>query len=191
MPRTERAINEIEAREADLELCAALLMSPSDAKAAVAFHLLRGVLPDRALIMLCNLRELIAEMPETPFLSGAGLEVLQRADDYEFTGRSFRKLFESDHGVYGLEFIGTGKLCDGILVHTAAARFAFRGGGNPGVLDAEILQVLVNHPSLLDEMLSALESLGWPLEPKIYITLDDFAAEHARAAASETFGELF
>lgn len=190
MSDTCRAMDMLAATKADMDVVGVLLGASSDAEAAIAFMLLRQTFPEKALVLLANLREIIRELPETPFLTGAGLEMLTSVREYEHTDRSYRRLFESEHGIYGLEFIGQGKLCEAIVAHTATSRFVLVGDEEP-VVDPVVLNVLVNHPHLLDEVLESLQLLGWPLEPKIYLTCDDFLAEHAAAAASEAFGELF
>lgn len=190
MSDTRRAMHMLDARQADLDVVGVVLGARSNAEAAIAFMLLRESFPPEALVMLANLRELIAEMPDTPFIASGGLDLLATARNYEPTGHSYRKLFESDHGIYGLEFVGSGSLCEAIIVHTATSRLVLRGD-TYSVIDAVMLNVLVNHQTLLDEILEALQLLGWPLEPKIHLVPDDFLAEYGAAAASEAFGELF
>lgn len=190
MPDTKRALNEIDVTSVDLELVETLLLSRSDGEAAIAYSALKGVLPARALVMLANLREVIAELPEAPFLAGTGLDTLASAGGYEHTGRSYRRLFESDHGIYGLEFLGGGTYCDGIVIHTATSRFVLHGD-EESKLDHDILKVFVCHETVLDSVLEALQLLGYAFEPPIYVTVDDFLAEHGHKAAGEMIKELF
>lgn len=190
MPDTRRAMRALTASTADPELVAALLSAVSGADAVVSFSLLRGTIPDDDLIMLANIRELLFELPEAPFRVGEDLELLARAGGYEDTGRSYRRLFESGHGVFGLEFVGRDKQCEGIFVHTPAWRMQLEPAGKYR-LDSEMITLFVCHRIVLDALLEALELLGLPLSPSIYVTVDDFLAEHGAAAASETFGALF
>ncbi len=190
MADTRRALQAIPATTSDLEMVETLLVSRSSAQAFVAFSELRATFPERALVMLANVREVISEMPQTPFLAGTGMDLLEHACGYEWTGRSYRRLFESDHGLFGIEFLGAGTQCDGIVVHTLTGRLALHGDEN-NVIDHEMLQVLVRHEAVLDSVLEGLQTLGWPLEPRIYLTADDFIDEHRAAAAADAFGELF
>lgn len=187
---TKRVLRRIEATAADLDLVEMLLTSRSDAEAVMAYSLLRQTLDGPALVALANLREIIAEIPEVPFIAGAGLDALERVLDYESTRRSRRRLFESDHGVFGLEFVGEGTLCDGIVVHTASSRFYLHGDERTRI-DHDMLEVIVYHAELLDAILEGLQTLGCPLEPRFYLGPDDFTAENAAAAASAALGELF
>lgn len=189
MPDTQRALEQIP-DDLDFELIETLLTSRSDAEAVIAYGLLRENLPERALLMLANLREVIALLPEAPFISGTGLDALERAADYEFTGRSYRRLFESDHGLFGLEFVGEGTLCESIVVHTATSRYALRGDVHV-TIDHQMLLVVVNHHVLLDAILEGLQTLGYVLEPPIYVTVDDFPNEHGTSAAVQALGDLF
>lgn len=190
MADTHRALETLEATDADLDLVEALLTARSDAEAVLAYSLLRATFSDRTMLLLANLREIIAELPEPPFLTSTGLDALEHTSEYEATGHSYRRLFESEHGMFGLEFVGGGTLCEGIVVHTASSRLNLHGDERTAV-DRAMLAVLVHHQVLLDALLEALQALGHPLEPTIYITAEDFVTEHKAAAAGQAFGELF
>jgi hypothetical protein len=190
MPDTRRAMRAITASNADQELVAALLSAVSDADTVVSFSLLRGTIPDDDLIMLVNLREVLFELPEPPFRTGEDLALLAVGDTYEDTGRSYRRLFESGHGVFGIEFVGRGKQCEGIFIHTPACRMRLEPSGDYR-LDSEMITLFVHHRIALDALLEALALLGIALSPAFYVTPEDFLAEHGAAAAAETFGELF
>jgi len=180
----------IERSDADPELVKSLLTSRSDTEAVVAFTLLRGTISERELLMIANLRELLQELPVGPFRTGESLEMLERAADYENTGRSYRKLFDSSQGVFGVEFLGTANDCGGILIHTPSGRRAL-SGGDAATIDEVLVPLLVDHGIMIDAVLEALELLGSPLDPTIYVTADDFLSEHGAAAAAEAFDELF
>ena len=190
MADTRRAMRAITRSNADPDLVAALLSAASDVDAVVSFSLLRDTIPDSELLMLANLREQLFELPEAPIRVGEDLELLARVGDYEDTGRSFRRRFESSYGTFGLEFVGGGKQCDGIFVHTPANRMQLGPAGS-FCLDAEMITLFVHHRIVLDALIDALELLGISLSPAIYLTVEDFMVEHAAAAASEAFGELF
>jgi hypothetical protein len=187
---TRRAMHLLAAPNADPELVAALLSAASDSDAVVSFSLLRGTIPDEDLLMLANLRELLRELPSVPFRVGEDLGLLQRSGAWEDTGRSYRRVFESAHGVFGLEFVGRGKQCDGIVVHTPASRIELGPAGSYH-LEAEMVTLFARHGILLDALLEALGLLGLPLSPSIYLTVEDFLAENGAAAATEMIGELF
>jgi hypothetical protein len=174
---TQRALEQLEAERADLDLVETLLASRSESEALLAYASLRGSMRDRSLVMLANIREVIREIPSAPFQTGTGMDSLLTAD-YEFTGHSYRSLFESDHGLFGLEFVGGGTLCEAIIVHTLTSRYALHGTSESS-LTPEILAVMVNHNRLLDELLEGLQALGIPLDPAIYVEAEDFPREHA------------
>lgn len=190
MADTRRAMQLITASDADPELVEALLSAVSDADAVVSFSLLRTTIPESDLLMLANLREVLFELPESPFRTGDDLELLARGGEYEDTGRSYRRLFESEHGVFGLEFTGRGKHCEGIFVHTPACRMQLSPAGRLR-LDPEMITLFARHRILLDALLDALALLGTPLCPAIYVSADDFLLEHGAAAATEAINELF
>jgi hypothetical protein len=180
----------ITASNADPVLTAALLSASSDAEAVYAFSLLRDTVPDEHLLMLANLRELLSELPNPPFRVGEDLDLLERAGGYEDTGRSYRRRFDSTTGVFGLEFLGRTKSCEGVVVHTPSSRQMLRGSEGYR-LDAELIGLFVSERILLDALLEALGLLGLPMSPAIYMTPDDFLVEHGAEAAAKAFDELF
>jgi hypothetical protein len=190
MASTRLVMHAIEDGTADRELVESLLLSHSDSEAAVAFSLLKGTISDRELVMLANLREVLLQLPSGPFRSGESLEILQRAGGYECTGYSYRRAFESPHGVFGVEFIGESNCCEEVAILTPSRRHSFnRPDGAP--LAAELVPLLVMHGVLLDAVLEALGLLGSPLDPPIYVTPADFLTEHGAGAARDMFTELF
>jgi hypothetical protein len=180
----------IESAHADSELVASLLAAKSDAEAAVAFALLRDMLSDRELLEIANLRELLNELPTGSFRTGESLEILERGAGYEFTGRSYRRVFDGSQGVFGVEFLGQVRDCEGIVVHTPQGRRALSPAGETRI-DESLLPLLVGHRILLDAILEALGLLGSPLDPTIYVTVDDFVAEHCGGTMREAIGDLF
>ena len=98
MADTRRAMHVLEGSDADADLVRSLLVSDSEAEATIAYSLLRGTIDESELLMLANLREVLAELPATPLRTGEPLDILTRAAEYEDTGRSYRRLFETDAG---------------------------------------------------------------------------------------------
>jgi hypothetical protein len=190
MADTRRAMHAITVSAADPALTAALLSAESDTEAVYAFSLLRGTIPDEHLLMLANLRELLSELPELPSWVGEDLDLLARIGGYEDTGRSYRKRFDSVTGVFGLEFLGRAKLCEGIIIHMPSGRYLLCSTKGYR-LDIEVISLFVAERILLDALLEALGLLGFAMSPVIYVTVDDFLTEHGAAAAAEAFGELF
>ena len=179
----------LEGSDADSELVSSLLVADSEAEATIAFTLLRGTIDDDELLMFANLREVLAELPSLPFRTGEALDILSRAGGYEDTERSYRRLFETSGGVFGVEFVGRAHGCEDIAVHTPDARRSLRT--SDGAIDQRMLALFVRHGILLDAVLEALGLLGWPMQPIIYLTADDFLADHGAAAARNAIDELF
>lgn len=190
MASTRRAMRTLEASKADPELVASVLVARSDSEATVAFSLLRYSLSDSELVQLANVREVLRVLPIGPFRTGESLEILGRGAGYEFTGRSYRRAFDSSHSAFGVEFLGEAHDCHGIVIHTPAGRRALAGVESFGI-DRNLLPLLVKHAILLDAILEALELLGCPLDPVIYVSPDDFIAEHGGGSAADMFGGLF
>jgi hypothetical protein len=187
---TRKAMGTIQSAQADPDLLTSLLSSRSESEAAVAFSLLRYSLSERELMQIANLREVIRLLPTGPFRAGESLEILERASTYEFTGRSYRRVFDSAKGVFGVEFLGVDHYCRGIVIHTPRGR-KLLSGTDWAIVDASLLPLIVEHRILLDAILEALELLGCSLAPSIYVTVDDFMSEHGGTIVSQTFGPPF
>lgn len=181
MASTRHAMHALEDERVDYGLASTLVSASSESDALIAFSLLRGAISDRHLVMLVNLRELLLEMPTCPFSTPCDLEILARACGYEDTGRSYRRGFESNHGVFGLEFVGRLRTCEAILVHTPLSRFDLYKNGDHE-LDAETLTIFAHHATLIDAAIEALQQMGLSLDPKFYLSAEDFLREHQDAA---------
>lgn len=175
--------------ESRLDLAGTLLTAPSDSEAMIAYSLLRHTVPDSDLVALANFRELIAIVPQAPFSPPLDLEVLGLSG-YEATGRSMRRLFESDHGVFGVEFSGVEDVCHGIDVVTFTSRFALHQDAD-GPLDETMLEIIVNHELLFEAVAEGVSALGLGTVDRRYSDVEEFPRLHAAAAAGEAFGELF
>ncbi len=190
MPKTRRVFDMIETLAIDPDLVRDLLVSRSTLDAAAAYTSLRGMVPDGALLMLANLREVIAEIPETPFLTGQPIEVLELVAGYDRCVSSYRRAFEVERGGFTLEFIGQGTECEAIAIEEGASRLSL-AGDMEFMIDPGVLDLALEHRTLIDEILRALQTLGVALDPAVYLTPDDFTAENAAGAAGEMFRGLF
>jgi hypothetical protein len=190
MPHTRRVFDMLENLAAEPEQVRTLLTTRSSADASLAFSFLRATLPEGPLVLLANLREIIAEIPETPFLTGRSLDILERSEGYERHGRTYRRTFENEHGAFGLEFEGGGTECEAIFLATSSGRFTF-GGDVDSIIDQHVCTAALTYRTVIDELVRALQALGLVLYPRIYVSTDDFVEEYSGAAAAELFGGLF
>lgn len=190
MAHTQSVIGRIEISSDDLEVVDALLTSRMVSEAICAYQVLSDIVDPHAMVALANLRGIIAQLPDPPFTAGTGMDILATAGGYEYTGHSYRRLFDGARDVFGLEFVGGGTRCDAVVVHTAERRY-FLHGDIEHTLDHAMLAALVSHDGLLDAILEGLQLLGQELDPLIYLTANDFPEENAVAAACEMFSALF
>ena len=186
MPKTRRVFDMVDTLPADPDLVRTLLISRSTSKAAAAFCALRGVVPDTALLMLVNMREIIAEIPETPFLTGHPLDALESLDGYTRVEYSYRRTFEYDRGGFTVEFAGQGTECESIVIETGSRRLTLAGDMD-SLIDEEAFGLALEQHALFDEILRALQTLGVPLDPRVFVSPDDVTAEYAADSVDEMF----
>jgi len=185
MTPVSRDLDALSRVPADRDLVAEFLTSRSEAHAELAYMTLSRLLDGIELLALTNVRELLQDLPETPFHTGAELSMLARSLGYEPTGYSYRMRFENDPGsVYGLEFVGGGTTCELVVVHTMETRYPVHGTAEH-VLDPGVVHVLITNPSLMQRLLEAYDVLGIGITPRFYLQADEFVLENAAAAVEE------
>lgn len=191
MPRTSRVFDMIERLPVEMEYVESLLNSRSEVEATCAYSHLRAVLTEPEVVALANLREVLAEIPETPFMTAEPLDVLVEKCGFERSERSYRRLYDTGLGVFGIEFRGDHSLCERIVVHTADGACVTTGGDVDCIVDPCVLHAAFTHHALIDEIVGALNMLGVGPEPRVYLVAEDFSAAHAAGAATEMLGGLF
>jgi hypothetical protein len=179
----------VEVSDSDRNLVGEVLGACDDTDAAFALALLGDTLPERVLVVLANLRGAVRCLPQPPFLTEQPLSELEQLG-YEPTGRSFRKLFEAGHGVFGIEFVGDGRVAEAVVIHTPSSRCRL-GTRETEPVDGDVVQVLLNHPKLPLYVTEALELLGKPVETERYESSAEFLERHAAGAAGRLVDELF
>lgn len=184
-----KGLHELAQAPGDREMLATLLTARSSAEAALAFSLLQESLPREQLVFLANVRETLVSLPEGPFTPGESLELLVGVLDFEDTGTSYRRLYEDDSGLFGIEFLGRDKFCRGIVLRSINARCELTGDEQDFV-DPVLVDLVLEHPGLLDHLGEALQVIGVAVEPTLYATVADYLSEQA-AVAVAALNELF
>jgi len=185
MPPVSRDLDALAHVPADRDLVAEFLTTRSEVNAELAYLTLSRLLDGIELLALTNVRELLQDLPETPFHTGAELSMLARSLGYEPTGYSYRMRFEDDPStVFGLEFVGGGLTCDLVVLHTMNTRYPIHGTSEY-VLDPGVMHALITQPALMQRLLEAYEALGIGITPRFYMQADEYVLEHAAAAVED------
>ncbi len=171
------------------QLARVLMNSRSAAEANLALALLREQIPDAGLVEMANIRELLAAIPIPPFATGCELTMLARVLDYEVTDTGVRQAFDSDEGVFGLEFVGEGNRIDKILALTVAGRAEIIAAEDE-LLGDRAVEMILHYGAIADRLIEAMLVLGVQFSPRFYLSVSDYVMENARSSSLE-LGGLF
>ncbi len=169
------------------ELVRVLLNSRSRAEANLAVTLLGDHLPERDIVHIANIRELIAELPIPPFAVPWELGMLRRILGYESSTDGVRMAFDCDGGVFGIEFLGEGNSVQRIALLTVAGRVEL-ASADQEILNPKAVELLFIYEELADRLVEALTVLGLTLSPRFYMSVKDYVYENAHEVLLELEG---
>lgn len=186
---TRRIVSEMAAHTAGAngELVRVLLNARSRTEASLALSILRSDLPERDIVHLANIRELIAELPLPPFSTPWELLMLRRILGYESSTDGVRMAFDCDGGVFGIEFLGEGKRVDRIILLTVAGRVEL-SRSDEEIINSDAVELLFAYEELADRLVEALLVLGITFSPRFYMSVNDYFFENAHETSLELDG---
>lgn len=170
------------------ELLRVLLNATSAAEANLVLDLLRDDVPEKVLVTACNLREVLRELPRSPFAMAVDTDTLVNVAGLERNIAALQKRLED-----GVELAVTtaGNLVLDVIVKQDAEKYFWTpipvvdDFVNPSVVD-----LVIEHESLLDEIIALVKNMGIVFNPTFYMSLEDFALENASDAFAG-LGALF
>lgn len=154
------------------------LGASSVAEADLALAGLREMLPERTLISLANLREVIAEIPVPPCSIHVEAHALAQISGY---GRE-RGSFVKPVGPDGCQvfILAEGNLLFDVVLGDGEERvfLAPQGVGEDRV-NPRAIDLLMDRVGLLEELVELTVHMGLVFNPTLYLSLEDWALEHA------------
>lgn len=170
------------------DLFGVLLNSTSAAEANLALQVLSEIVPERALVTACNLREAIKSLPCSPFSMHVDEETLCK------TARLDRRMAAMQKNLPGgieLSVTTAGNLVlDVIVKHKGEKYFWTPIPVTDSYVNPHVVDLLVRDGYLLDEVIELVKCMGLVFNPKFYLSLSDFHLENA-ADVFEGMGDLF
>ena len=154
-----------------------VLNATSVAEADLALGCLRQLVPEKPLVTACNLREVLAALPASPFVMRVDEETLCEAAHLEKQVAVLKKHVPGD-----IELVATtaGNLVLDIIVRHAGEQHYWTP--IPVVddfINPEIVDLVVTSGYLLDEIIELFRYMGMVFNPKFYLSLEDWHLEHA------------
>jgi hypothetical protein len=158
-------------------------------------HLAVGILADRVehrtLVSALNVREILRELPASPFAMRVDAMTLARTADLMIERGSLRRIVTDTDGGYEVVVLAEGNLCFEILVVADGESVFVRPTAEGEYLvHPEALELILSRGSILDQISSLVKAMGIVFNPTFYLSLEDWTREYAEAALSE-LSELF
>jgi hypothetical protein len=170
------------------DLMRIVLNATSVTEANLALQLLSESVPEKVLVATCNLREVLASLPSSPFSMRVDEPTLARTAGMEKRVAAMEKTLSD-----GLRLILTtaGNLVLDVIIKRDDEKWFW----NPVPVTDDyvtdgILDTLIESDVLLDEMLELVNCMGVVMNPKFYCSLEDWHFEYA-ADVFEGIGDIF
>jgi hypothetical protein len=160
----------------------------SAAEAHLALNLLVGDVPERALVAAVNLREVLGELPTSPFSMCVDEETLIRALGWERSMACIGTVLPD-----GLELAVTtaGNLVLDVIVRDEDEKYFLTP--IPRIEDfvsPNLMPLLVESEYLLDAIIDLVKAMGMVFNPKFFLSTEDWRLDYAQDAMAG-LGELF
>jgi hypothetical protein len=170
------------------DLFRVLLNATSAAEANLALDVLKPMVPEKALVTACNLREVLASLPSSPFAMRVDEATLAKSASLDRHIAALGKTLDD-----GLELHVTtaGNLVLDVIIKDGDQKCFW----NPvpvtdDYVNTEVLDLIVDSPCLLDAMIDLAHCMGMVLNPKFYLSIEDWHLEYA-SDVFEGLGDLF
>lgn len=170
------------------ELFNLVLNACSAAEANLALNLLVDEVPEKVLVGAVNLREVLQDLPVSPFSMRVDEDTLARSLGYDRRMACFSKDLDDD---LELAVTTAGNLVLDIIVRRAGEKYFW--ATRPRTDDficPKLLPLIVQSDVLLEEVIELTRGMGLVFNPKFYLSLEDWRLEYAQDAL-EGLGELF
>ncbi len=160
----------------------------SAAEAHLALNLLVGDVPERSLVAAINLREVLGELPASPFSMCVDEETLLRTLGWERTMACIGTTLPD-----GLELAITtaGNLVlDVIVKDTDEKYFLTPIPRTEDFVSPNLMPLLIESDYLLDAIIELVKTMGMVFNPKFFLSTEDWRLDYAQDAMAG-LGELF
>jgi len=171
------------------DLFRVLLNATSIAEASLALQELRDVVPEKALITACNLREVLHALPRSPFTMRVDEETLRRTFGLDKDVAALSKDLP-DHLVLVMMTAGN-LVLDFIVKDHGEKHFWTPIPMRDDCVNPDVVDLVVSSGYLLDEVIELAKCMGCVFNPRFYLSLEDWLDEHAAEVMDSLIGELF
>lgn len=173
------------------EFLRVLLNSDSPAEANLALGLLRESVPEKNLVTAVNLREALKDLPACPFPMAVEIDTLARVAHLTKEKGAWVRSFADSGGDFDLLVVSEGNLCFDIVVRLGDRNVFWTPLPRDGeIIHPELVEPLIDHETLLGQVVELVKDMGMPFSPTFYLSLDDWLLEYAEDSMDD-LGKLF
>jgi hypothetical protein len=171
----------------DASLMRAVINAVSTAEAGISLGLLTDRVPERTLVAALNMREMMRELPETPFQMRVDFAMLERIAGLLRNRSSWVLAVDGAGGPLEIELLGQGNLVYDIGIRDGEQVSLLK----PGPIGGDFvrpcaLDIMLSNEILLRAVIDLMKDMGMVLNPRFYLSIEDWQMEHA----AESLGRL-
>lgn len=188
--RALSAVAELAASE-DGDLLRIVLNASTTGEAHLAIGILAEHVNHKTLVSALNVREMLREMPASPFAMRVDTDMLARAADMSIERDSLNKAITDTDGGYKIVVLAEGNLCFELMVVVGdQSVFVRPTDKGENFIHQEALELILSHASMLDELAGVVRAMGMVFNPRFYLSLEDWTLEYAKDALDD-LSQLF
>ena len=159
------------------DLFRSLLNATSATEANLALEVLKNTVPEKALVVACNLREVLCSLPSSPFDMAVDEQTLIKTAQLEKDIASLRTILPD-----GVELVVTtaGNLVLDLIVKHEGEKYFWTPIPVVGdYVNPNVVDLLITSEYLLDAVIELVKAMGMVFNPTFYLSLEDYNMEHA------------
>jgi hypothetical protein len=163
------------------DLLRTLLNSVSQVEAGLALGILRDRgITDRTLVKALNLREVLSELPASPFPMRVDFDTLSKICGFTHRLGCYSKNASDAEGRFRVEILGQGNLCYDMVVGVGKKKAFLKPAPiKADFIRPEALELLLSREEMLREIVDIVRSMEMVFNPSFYMSVDDWLMEHA------------
>jgi hypothetical protein len=173
---------------ANRDLMKVLLNATSPTEANLALEVLKDSIPEKALVSCCNLREVLAALPTSPFSMRVDEAALMHSARFEKDLAALRK--ELPDNVEVVVTLAGNLVLDLIVKYEGEKFFWSPVPVTDDFINPEVVDVVIDSPWLLEEIIEVVKCMGIVFNPRFYLSLEDWHMDYAEAVF-DGLGDLF
>lgn len=170
------------------DLLRILINATSTTEANLALEVLRQSMPEKDIVLACNLREVIKALPSSPFQMRTDEETLVKSAQLTKDVASMGKRLDDD---IELSVTTAGNLVLDVVVRTeSGSRYWNDVPVTDDFMTTDALDLAMESSHLLEAVISLVKDMGLVFNPKFYLSLEDWQMDYAEDVF-KGIGDLF